>query len=489
MEKMNIKEIKQYIENKTNQSTDLNTRIINLNTKKLMYVFYESTSSDDKISNFFMKSVSKDVKEDNISIFTNLFKNLQNTIPNSKLKILDKLDDVFYHLASGFTCIFVDNNDKYIAIETKNKLDRDVSEPTTEAVVRGPKDCFTENYMTNIGLIRKRIKDANLWIDETKIGRRTNTKVSILYLKDVVELSKVKRIKEKLAKIDIDGIIDSGYIREFLVKSNRMAFPKMISTERPDITCTSLLNGKIVILVENTPFVLIIPGLFIDYFESAEDNYQKPLNASFTKLLRYLSFFITLLTPAIYIAIMTYNAEIIPDKLLTSLAIQRQGVPFPTFVSVILLLTTFEILRESDIRMPSLMGASISIVGALVLGDAAVQAGIVSPFVVIIVATTSVSGLLFTDIDFVNAIRWWRILFMFGAISLGIIGIVTVGIIFIAKLCSLECLDTPYLSPISPFNLKVQGQTFIRLKRNKLKYRNSDITEKNIVKLGDIDEI
>lgn len=489
MEKMNIKDILNYIKNKTNESIDLNTRIINIGSKKIMYAFYESTSSDDKISNFFMKSISEDVKLDKVNFFTNLFKSLENTIPNSKLKVLNNLSDVFYYLASGFTCIFIDNTDKYIAIETKNKLDRDISEPTTEAIVRGPKDSFTENYMSNIGLIRKRIKDVNLWINEIKVGRRTQTKVSLLYLKDVVELDKIKKIEEKLKKIDIDGILDSGYIREFLVKDNKMAFPKMISSERPDLACSSILNGKIVVLVENTPFVLIIPGLFINYFESPEDNYQKPLNATFTKILRYLAFLITILTPALYIAVMTYNAEIIPDKLLISLAIQRQGVPFPTAVSVVLLLTTFEMLRESDIRMPSLMGSSISIVGALVLGDAVVKAGVVSPIVVIIVATTSISGLLFTDIDFVNAIRWWRILFIIGAIILGIIGIVCIGIIFITKLCSIECLGTPYMSPISPLNLKVQGEQLLRIKRSKLKYRNSDVTKKNIVKLGDSNEI
>ena len=181
---------------------------------------------------------------------------------------------------------------------------------------------------------------------------------------------------------------------------------------------------------------------------------------------------------------MTYNAEIIPDKLLMSLAIQRQGVPFPTFISVIILLVTFEMLRESDIRMPSLMGSSIGIVGALVLGDAAVSAGIVSPTVVIIVAITSVSGLLFSDIDFVNAIRWWRTLFLIGATILGIIGITFVGVIFIAKLCSIECLGTSYLSPLSPFNKEDQKDNFIRVSRNKLFKRPSYLNLKDKIRLG-----
>lgn len=463
---------------------DLNIRKIKIGSKYIMYIFYESTSSDDKISNFFMKSISYDVKEKNINLFSNLLKMLENTIPNSKLKTIDNYEDIYYHLASGFTCIFVDGEEKVIAIETKSILDRSVSEPTTETIVRGPKDSFTENYMVSLGLIRKRIKDKNLIVTENKVGRRTKTKVSLIYLKDIVDSKKIDKIIKKIESIDIDGVLDSSYIREFLVGKNKLAFPKMISTERPDLACNSILNGKVVILVENSPFVLIIPGLFFDYFKSAEDDYQKPINSNFTRILRFIAFLITILTPALYIAVMTYNAEIIPDKLLISLAIQRQGVPFPTFISVILLLSTFEMLRESDIRMPSLMGSSIGIVGALVLGDAAVSAGIVSPTVVIIVAITSVSGLLFSDIDFVNAIRWWRTLFIIGATILGIIGITLVGIIFIAKLCSIESLGTSYLSPLVPFNAEDQKDNFIRISRKKLIKRPSYLTQKNQIKLG-----
>lgn len=482
----NINDVLKYIQNKLNNSTDLNTRFIKIGTKKILYVFLESTSSDDKISNFFMKSVSFDVKED-IGLFTNLFNYLENTIPNSKLKIIETYDDVFYYLSNGFTCIFM-NNCKCITIETKANLDRSISEPTTEAIVRGPKDCFTENYQKNIGLIRKRIKSESLWINEVKVGRRTKTKIGIMYLNDVVKKEKIDKIISKLNSIDIDGIIDSGYIRDFLVGKNEISFPKMLSSERPDHACISLLDGKIIIMVENSPFVLIIPGLFFDYFKSPEDKYEKTTSINITRLLRYIAFFITLLTPAIYISIMTYNTEIIPDKLLISLAIQRQGVPFPTVISILILLVTFEILRESDIRMPSLMGTSISIVGALVLGDAAVSAGIVSPFVVIIVAITSISGLVFSDIDFVDAIRWWRFIFIIGACFLGLVGVAITGIIFITKLSSIECLGTPYLAPITPFYVIKEPSSLFRKNLKKVKERSLYLNSKDVTRLGDISE-
>lgn len=482
--KYNIEKFNEY--KKT--SADLNIRTLKIGSKQIMYMFYESTSNDDKISNFFMKSISYDIKNDNLNIFSNLFKILKNTIPNSTLKVIENYEDVFLYLANGFTCIFIDKEDKVITVETKSNLDRGISEPTTDSIIRGPKDCFTENYMTNLGLIRKRIKDNNLRVNEVVVGRRTSTKVSLLYLNDVVDLNKIAKLKNKIKQIDIDGILDSSYIREFIIKKGGISFPRVLSTERPDLTCQSILNGKVVILVENSPFVLIIPGLFFDFLKSPEDNYEKPLNASFTRILRIISFFITILTPAIYITVMTYNAEVIPDKLLMSLAIQRQGVPFPSVISVLILLITFEILRESDVRMPSMMGSSIGIVGALVLGEAAVSAGIVSPIVVIIIAITSVSGLLFSDIDFINAIRWWRLLFLLGATVLGIIGTTIVGVIFITKLCSIESMGISYLAPLSPFNMNDQKNNFIRVKRDKIFNRPSYLAKKNQTKLGGFNE-
>lgn len=471
------------IKKDNNNSCDINSRILKVKNKKIGYIFLESVSSDDKISNFLMKSLNKDNYKRNL--FENIFNELQNTIYNSKMRIINDYNEIFYYLSSGFTCILVDGFNKIITVETKMKLDRGVQEATTEAIVRGPKDGFSENYMINIGLIRKRIKDTNLLFEELKIGRRTKTKVSITYLKDIVKEDKIKKIKEKLEKMDVDGLIDSGPIRDYLSKKNKSVFPKIISTERPDLCTQAILNGKIVIIVENSPFALIIPGLLVDIFHVSEDNYQEPANVTITRILKFLGFIITLLTPAIYIAITTYNFQVIPNNLLTSIAIQRQGVPFPTAIEVLTMLITFEILRESDIRMPNQMGAAVSIVGALVLGEAAVSAGIVSPIVVIVIALTSVSGLIFTDIDVVNAIRIWRFIFVISATLLGLIGLLIAVIMFITKLASIEYLDTPYLSPFSPFNLKSQKNAIIKYEKTNIKNRPTYLNPKKQKKVGE----
>lgn len=467
----NINTILKTIEEKYGKSSDIVSRKIKVGRKEIMYIYLESVSSDDKISDFLMKDLSSYIKNNKISLFDNLFKSLQNTIFNSHLKTIDNYEDIYYYLASGYTVIFINGEKKAIAIETKNELDRGVTESTSESVIRGPKDSFTENNAINLGLIRKRIKDPNLWFDETVIGKRTKTKVTIAFINDIVDEKNVKQIKQKLQNIDIDGILDGGSVRELIMTKQKSSFPKFKSTERPDLACKSLLEGKIVILIENSPFILITPGLFVDFLHSAEDEYQKSINTNFTRILRTIAFILTIVTPGFYIAITTFNQQMIPNELLISLSIQREGVPFPTAFEIIILITTFEILRESDIRIPNAMGSAIGIVGALVLGDAAVSAGIISPIVVIIVAITAICGLLYTDIDFVNATRLWRFIFILFSIICGLIGFVIAGIIFITKLCSLEIQGVPYLAPIAPFDRKSQEYAIIRKSKDKVKYR------------------
>lgn len=475
------------IEEDLGSSSDIVKRKINIKKETVGYIYLESVSNDDKISNFFMKDVSSYVKGKK-TFFEELFESLQNSIPNSHLKIITQKEDIFYHLASGYTCIFVDGEKKCIAIETKTKLDRGVVESTSEAIVRGPKDSFTENHSMNLGLIRKRIKDKKLWMQDIIVGRRTKSKITISYMEDIVDLHLVEKIKEELSKIDIDGILDSGYIRDFLLKDKTSAFPQFISTERPDLACMSLLEGKVVILVENTPFVLIIPSFLIDFMHTPEDHYQKPLNVTFVRFLRFLSFLLTIFLPGLYVALTTFNQEIIPNELLISLAVQREGVPFPTAIETIMMITTFEILRESDIRIPNASGSSIGIVGALVLGEAAVTAGIVSPIVIIIIGVTSISGLLFTDIDMVNGIRWWRIIVVLFSCSMGVVGFVVSVLLFIIKMSSMEYNGIPYLAPIAPLDIEAQKNALIKVSTAKIFKRPIYLSKKNPTKMRRKDE-
>lgn len=459
-------------------SPDIVTRKL---TKNIGYIYLQSVSSDDKISDFLTKSI---IKNKNINSFKNIYDKIKNSIFNSNINICDTYDNLFYLLSSGFTAIIIKGENKVIAVETRASLDRGVVESSSEPIVRGPKDSFTENHNINIGLIRKRIKDTNLFFKNVVVGRRTKTIVTVSFLNDVVPNYKIKEIIKSLKKINIDGILDSGYIRELIEKNQKSLFPKVISTERPDLVCTSLLDGKIAILVENTPFAIIIPAILQDFFQSPEDNYRKPFNVSFSRFLRVICFFLALLTPAIYIALMTFNPELIPDQLLISLAIQRDDVPFPTAIEVLIFVMTFELLREADIHAPSFSGSAMNIVGALILGDAAVAAGIVSPIVIIVVATTSICELVFYDVDVIDALREWRILFIIAASLMGIIGIVLAFIMLIAKLSSIETLGVDYLTPFSPLNITALKNSIIRENRKKLKTRPTYLT-KNITRMGE----
>ena len=478
----NIDIIFKKIKEMNGNSCDISTRIIEKNKNRIGYIFLESVSSDDKISNFLNKGI---IESDKKKFFDSFYNSMKNSIFNSNIKSCEDYDELFYFLSSGFTVIVFDNEEKAIVVETRMPLDRGVVESSSETIVRGPKDSFTENHNKNIGLIRKRIKDYNLWFHDIKVGRRTKTKVGVVFLNDIASNEKVNKVIDSIKNIDIDGFIDSGYIRELIEKKQKTLFPKIISTERPDQVCTSLLDGKIVILVENSPFALILPAVLVDFFKSPQDEYQKSFNASFNRIVRITCFFLALLTPALYIALMTFNQEIIPDQLLISLAAQREGVPFPTSIEVLLFVLTFEVLREADIHAPSFSGSAMNVVGALILGDAAVSANIVSPIVIIIVAATSICELVFYDIDVIDALREWRLIFIIAATFMGIIGIVVAFIIFIAKLSSIECLGTSYLTPISPLFKNSLKNSFIRLNRKKLKNRPDFLTE-NLKRLDDI---
>lgn len=472
---VNINKIEKEIKTKYGNSSDLVFRKINIGLNKILYVYLESVSSDDKVSDFLVKRLSTLNKP----LFKSLFSSLKNSIYNSHIKIINTNDDIYSLLSSGFTLIFVDGEDRAISIETRMALDRGVQESTSESIIRGPKDSFTENNAINLGLIRKRIKTNNLWFHEITLGSETKTKINVAFMKNIADTKKVDKLIKKIKNIKINAILDSGYIRDFLVANKSTIFPKIKSTERPDLACSALLEGKIVILVENSPFVLITPTVLVDYFHTSEDYYQKTANVNVTRILRFIAFILTIITPAFYVAVTTFNQEMIPNQLLISLAIQQDGVSFPTAFEVIMMMITFEILRECDIRIPSPMGTAVSIVGALVLGDAAVSAGIVSPIVIIVIAITSICGLLFNDIDFVNALRIWRFIFLFLATIAGIIGII-IGIIYmIVKLSDIETEDIPYLEPFSPLHFKGLKDSIIRLPIHKLNKRPFKSGDKN----------
>lgn len=474
----NIEEIVKKLKKDTNNLDDIVYREMYINKKKLYIIYNEPLTSSDKISDFVIRSLNK------IKVFTNnLYKKIKNNISNFKVKEIVTYEDISFYLHKGFTIILIENEEKALALETKAAINRSVSEPSTESTIRGARDSFVEDIQTNLGLIKKRIKTNDFWIEKLNIGKYTNTSVGVLYINGIVKKDLVNEIKRKLKKINISGVVNSGTIKN-LLSSEKIKFPTIITTERPDIVSEALLQGKVAILIDNAPYALIIPAFLNDFFKTMEDEYGKNTNVSFTRIIKVLAFIISITTPAIYISLITYNQEMIPTDLLVSFAAQRDGVPFPAFIEALMMIIAFEILREADLRVPSSAGSALSIVGALILGDAAVNAGIVSPIMIIVIAITAISSLPFTELEFVNTLRIYRLLFMLGAVFMGMIGVFVVFILFIIRLCSTESFGKPYLMPFVPLNKEGIKDSIIKISK-KLISRRPEYLSNNTIEQRD----
>mgnify|MGYP000139293804 FL=1 len=473
---MNTKIINK-LKEETNNSSYIVYREKYINNIKIDIIYNEVLTDQDKMSNFIYRSldhIEKIYQEKEL-----LYDVIKNNISNIKIKEINNYQDICKYLNNGFVILLIED-DYSLALEVKKNLTRSIEKPMTETTIRGAMDSFTENIETNIGLIKRRLKTNKLWNEDMELGKYTKNKISILTIKGLTD-SKIKdNIINKLNSLEIDGVTDTGTLKHLIDNETKTIFPTSITTERPDKVVSSLLRGKTVIIIDNCPFVLIMPIDINDFFLSQDDKDSNYINNSLTRILRYLAFFITVLTPGIYIALTTFNQEMIPLELLTSFASQRSTVPFPAFFEALLMFVSFEILRESDYRIPNVSNSALSIVGALILGEAAVNAGIVSPIMIIIVAITAISALVIVEPELSNAVKWYRILFMLGGTTIGIFGIFIVFIIFTTNLCSINSYGKSFTMPFTPIDSDIKNSIikFPLLKRNK---RNKYLTN-NIIR-------
>lgn len=473
---MNTKIINK-LKEETNNSSYIVYREKYINNIKIDIIYNEVLTDQDKMSNFIYRSldhIEKIYQEKEL-----LYDVIKNNISNIKIKEINNYQDICKYLNNGFVILLIED-DYSLALEVKKNLTRSIEKPMTETTIRGALDAFTENIETNVGLIKRRLKTNKLWNEDMELGKYTKNKISILTIKGLTN-SKIKdNIINKLNSLEIDGVTDTGTLKHLIENETKTIFPTSITTERPDKVASSLLRGKTVIIIDNCPFALIMPVDINDFFLSQDDKDSNYINNSLTRILRYLAFFITVVTPGIYIALTTFNQEMIPLELLTSFASQRSTVPFPAFFEALLMFVSFEILRESDYRIPNVSNSALSIVGALILGEAAVNAGIVSPIMIIIVAITAISALVVVEPELSNAIKWYRIFFMLGGTTIGIFGIFIVFIIFTTNLCSINSYGKSFTMPFTPINDDIKNSIikFPLLKRNK---RNKYLTN-NIIR-------
>lgn len=455
-----------YIKTKYNTliNSDIITREFILNTGNKQYkafILYIDGMVDSQILNDFVlkplmlknkfcnnetsKIIVQKGKKSNIANF------IQDClIPQNNIKQQSSFKDIFSGVNSGNCALFVDTLSVGFDIDVKGFKQRSISKPENEIVIKGPHEAFVENIRTNTTLLRRFTNNENLIIENTKVGKITQTNCAICYIKDIANDALVSEAKYRLNNLEIDSLLSAGELEQLLTDTNSLGVPKILVSERPDYAVKSLLQGRVIILINGSPYALILPAILIDFLTSPEDTNLKPQFANFLKVVRIISSFFALLLPGLYIAITNFHREIIPTELLFSILSSRQSVPFPIIVEILIMEISFEIIREAGLRVPSPIGPTLGIVGALVLGQAAVSAAIVSPILIIIVAITGMSSFAIPDFTFSFHLRFFRFVFILLGFLAGFLGIGMGLFIYISSLCDLETFGVSYTIPYAP---------------------------------------
>nr|WP_314003299.1 spore germination protein [uncultured Paenibacillus sp.] len=387
---------------------------------------------------------------------------LEQTISVSNVKLIQTVSDVIEDISLGNPVILIDQQSTGFALGLAKFEKRSIEEPKAESAVRGPREGFTEVLPINVSLLRRKIRSPELKFKTMKIGRYTRTQVMIGYIEGIADETLITEVAKRLEKIDIDGVLESGYIEELVEDNPWSPFPQVLSTERPDVVSANLLEGRVVVLTDGTPFALIAPTTFYSLFQAAEDYYQRFWLSTAIRWMRYAFFLLSLLLPSAYIAVLTFHQEMVPTNLVFSIAKAREEVPFPALIEALIMEVIFEALREAGIRLPKQVGAAVSIVGALVIGEAAVSAGLISAPMVMAVSITGIASFTIPRYAAGIAFRMLRFPLMILAATFGLLGIMVGLLAIIVHLNSLRSFGVPYLSPMAPMKGREMKDVLIR---------------------------
>ncbi len=392
----------------------------------------------------------------------------------------EDFEDALFMCLMGDCIMFIDGYKGCFIIGARGYDKRALKPSDTEMSVRGPKESFIENLRTNTALVRRRIKNTELCFDNMVVGRQTKTPVSVVYMNNIADKALVSEVKKRIRAIDVDSVVSSGYIEQYIEDEPTSMFSTVGYTERPDVLAAKLLEGRVGVIIDGTPYVLTMPQFFAENFQTAEDYSSNFLSVTVLRLLRYSAFFVSVFAPAIYVALTTFHQEMIPTSLLLTMGAAREGIPFSAFFEAMFMVVVFEILKEAGVRLPQPIGQTISIVGALVMGEAAVSAGFVSAPLVIVIAFTAVSG--FVVSTFSAPVLLLRFIFLFLGGFLGGYGIALGALVLFVRLADIESFGYRYLAPIVPFNLSDQKDTLIRAPLWLMRTRPHLLAKKNKVR-------
>lgn len=428
------------------------------NMRKAVLIYIEGLSDIHEMD----KSVLTPLMQFETAKLLDIYSILEQKLPVTKVKKVNMIQDAIKQISSGNPVVLIDQQSQGVSLGLAKWEKRSIEEPSAESVVRGPRDGFTETLSVNISLLRRKIKSPDLKMNSINIGCYSQTQVVVVYIEGLADKTLLEEINNRLSRIDIDGVLEGGYIEEFIEDHPFSPFPQIINTERPDVAAANLLEGRVVILVDGTPFALVAPITFYSLFQAAEDYYQRFFWGTFVRWLRYALLLIALLLPSTYVAILTFHQEMLPTILLLSVAKSREDIPFPALVEALIMEITFEALREAGLRLPKQVGSAVSIVGALVIGQAAISAGIVSAPMVMVVAITGIASFSIPRYNAAIAIRMLRFPIMFLAGTLGLLGIILSLLAIIVHLSTIRSFGVPYLSPMAPMKGKEMKDVLLR---------------------------
>lgn len=497
----NLKENLEYMQVEYNRliNSDIVFREFSIVAKNIEYktllVYIDGMVDTDLINNYVIKPLmtrnQNTTFENDIKLETD-----SNKIILQKLKDRDLVDYIYNNLMpqnavskentfskiisginAGNCGLFVDTINSAFNIDVKGFKQRSVDKPQIENVIKGPQEAFVENIRTNTALLRRIVNNQNLIIENVEIGELSQTKCALCYMHNIANADLIAEARFRLNNIEVDSLVSSGELEQLIQDDDSVGIPQILSTERPDKCVKAMMQGRAIILVNNNPYALIIPSVLTDFLASPEDSNQNPLFTNFLKFIRFLALIITLLLPGMYVAVTNFHQELFPTELLFSILVARENVPFPIIFELLLMEISFELIREGGLRTPSAIGSTLGIVGALILGDAAVAANIVSPILIIVVAITGLSSFVIPNFSFGFHLRVYRFIFTLLGYIAGFLGI-GIGIyMYLATLCSLKSFGVPFTTPISP---NVSGHNFKYFVPSfwKQEYRNAFVAPK-----------
>lgn len=445
---------------------------------KCFIIYIDGLVDTDSINDFILKALmiskpkyNKDANKDIINYVDSCL------LPQNSVTKVTKFEDVYSGINMGDCLLFIDTADTAFDIDVKQYKQRSIEASSNESIIKGPQEAFVENLRTNTSLIRRIVNNENLIIENIPVGHLSKTKCGICYMQNIANSDLVSEVKYRISSIDIDSLLSTGQLEQLIEEDEGFGIPQTLSTERPDKCTKYLFGGRVVVLVNGNPQAIIMPATVEDFLFSPEDTNLRPVFANFLRFLRVVSAILTLLLPGIYMAITSFHQEILPTELLFSILAARENVPFPIIFELLLMEFSFELVREAGLRVPSPIGSTIGIVGALILGDAAVNAGIVSPILIIIVAITGISSYSLPDFSFGFHLRIFRFLFIALGATAGFLGIGAGIFIYATLLCNLKSFGVPYTAPFAPA-YNSQGNGYFIPPIWKKRYRASFISPK-----------